>query len=473
MRSRKYSILSREQIFGKGGYLEIVKVASPLVVMSASHVIMLFCDRLFLAHAGTVLVAAAMPVGLMYFSMFCIFTGIVGFTSPLVAQLYGSGDHPGCVRAAWNGIWLGMAGAIAVIIGTPLLGRWIIVNSGMRPELLLPSLEYLHGLHFSGAFACLAVPMFCFFSGRGITWPSGVFNTLSCALNIVLDYMLIFGNWGAPKLGIYGGGLATTIAGGFSLLCVALLFFLTDQKLYPTRRKFAIKWEYIRKIMLYGTPSGTQVFAEVAAFTFMCIKVGAISVEATAATTIALSVNNFSFSPLLGVSDATAIVTGQYIGRGRRAVAQKAVYCAWRLSFIYMLLCGTVYLVFPDFLAELFAPDIGGDADFGSVVSMCGTILACAAVFNLTDSIKYVFMGGLRGAGDTLFIFLIVTGGQWLIMVPGIWLIVEKLHGSVTQIWYFLTVYGLFEAGMILWRFRSGRWRNIELVQRRKEQATE
>ena len=184
---------------------------------------------------------------------------------------------------------------------------------------------------------------------------------------------------------------------------MALLFFLSDQREYPTRRKFALRWEYVKKIIWYGTPSGTQVFAEVAAFTFMCLQVGAISVEAAAATTIALSVNNFSFSPLLGVSDATAILAGQYIGRGRRSVAQKAVYCAWRLSFLYMLLCASVYLLFPEFLAGLFAPENGNDVDFESVVKISATILACAALFNLSDSVKYVFMGGLRGAGDTMF----------------------------------------------------------------------
>ena len=75
-------------------------------------------------------------------------------------------------------------------------------------------------------------------------------------------------------------------------------------------------------------------------------------------------------------------------------------------------------------------------------------------------------MAGLRGAGDTVFVFLITTGAQWLIMVPGLYVIIRVLHGTVIQMWYFLTIYGSLEAALIFWRFRSGRWKKIKLIER-------
>ncbi len=466
MNLSKYNYFSRRQFIGKGGYSELSKVAAPLIVMSASNVVMMFCDRLFLARAGTDMVAAAMPVGMMYFTLFCLYSGIVSFTSPLVAQLFGANDRHGCVRASWNGFYIGLAASLIIILLNPLIGKYIILHSGMKAELIAPSLDYLDGLWLSGVFPCLAIPLFCFFSGRGVTWPAGVVSAGACVLNVVLDYMFIFGKWGAPEWGIYGGGVATSLASCFSFVCAAVLFLLLpDQKEYPTRRKFGFRWEYVRKIVFYGAPAGMQVMTEVGAFAFMGFLVGSISVEAAAATTIALSVNNFSFSPLLGFSDATAIVAGQYIGRNRHGISEHTVYRAWRICFIYMLLCGLVYLTFPEFLSGLFAPS-GGGHGFEAVINLSVVILACAAVFNLTDSVKYVFMAGLRGAGDTVFVFLITTGAQWLIMVPGLYVIIHVLHGTVIQMWYFLTIYGSLEAALIFWRFRSGRWKKIKLIDR-------
>ena len=75
-------------------------------------------------------------------------------------------------------------------------------------------------------------------------------------------------------------------------------------------------------------------------------------------------------------------------------------------------------------------------------------------------------MAGLRGAGDTVFVFFLTTGTQWLIMVPGLWLLVKVLHGDIFQLWYFLTAYFTFEALVIFWRFRSGSWKKIKLIDR-------
>lgn len=468
---RKYNYFGCRQFIGHGGYGEVFKVAYPLIAVSASYIVMTFADRLLLAHASTDFVAAALPVGTMYFTLFCFFSVTANFTSALVAQFFGAGKRGECIYAAWNGFYFALAASVLIMVLNPVLGKLIIDHSGIRPELIAPANDYLRGLWLSGVFTTLAMPLWSFYSGRGITWPVAVVSIGSCLLNIVLDYMLIFGRWGAPCWGIYGGGIATTIAGGFGFICALFFFLFANQRNYPTRKLRRFKFDYIKKIVGYGTPAGVQVFLEVGSFSFMTFLVGGMSRDYLAATTIALSVNNFSFSPLMGLSDATAIVVGQYIGRGRTAIAERVTYRAWRMSLFYMVLCSIVYLTCPEFLANLFAPDESGGFDFQAVVDITAKILVCAAVFNMFDAVKYIFMGGLRGAGDTRVIFLYTSGMQWLVMIPGLIWLIRYAGADIMTIWIFLTCCFGIEGLLITLRFRSGKWKRIKLINRAPDAA--
>ncbi len=465
MNLQKYNILSKRNFIGHGGYIEVFRIAYPLIFMNASHTVMMFVDRLFLAKASTNYVAAALPAGTMYFTLVCIFSVTANFTSTLVAQFFGANDRTGCVKAVWSGLYFSAAASLYVVFIVPVVGKYIITHTGMQPDLIPPALEYLDGLWLSGIFACLGAPLFSFFTGRGVTWLVALIITIGCMLNIFLDYTLIFGKWGFPEWGMYGGAMATTICGGVSVFLIAICFLCYDQSKFPTRKYFQFDWRNVWKIIKYGTPAGAQVACDVGAFSFMTFLVSKMDVDAAAATAIALSINNLSFMPLIGLADATAIVSGQYIGRIRTKLAERATWRAWRMSWFYMGFCSIIYLTCPRFLAQLFS-NPNSAANFSNVVEITTAILACAALFNMFDAVKFIFMGGLRGAGDTRMVFLLTSGSQWLIMVPGLLLLVYYFHSSILALWIFQTAYFGFEGAVILGRFLSGKWKNIKLISR-------
>ncbi|MDD5698377.1 MAG: MATE family efflux transporter, partial [Victivallaceae bacterium] len=321
-------MFTKKSFIEPGGYLQILKVAYPLIILSAGNTIMQFADRAFLAYNSTEDVAAALPAGILYFTLFCFFLVTTNFTGALVAQFFGARDLVSCVRACWTGFYFALLAGCLIVFLLPVLGDSIIQRGGHSPEIIAREMEYFRALGPSGAFACLGAAFFAFFSGRGKTAYVATINTLGCMLNILLDYLLIFGHWGCPALGIYGAGLATSLAALFSFLCIAIVFLGQNQRRLPTRRYRSFRLEYLKKLFGFGTPAGIQVLCDVGAFTLVIFLIGHLGQTALATTTITLAINQIVFLPLLGFSDAVSIIAGQFIGMNKPDTAKKCAYRA-------------------------------------------------------------------------------------------------------------------------------------------------
>jgi MATE family multidrug resistance protein len=157
-------------------------------------------------------VAAALPAGVLSFTLTSFFLALSSYTATVVAQYFGKGDSASCVKAAWNGFYLSLGTGLLVLLVMPWLGLGLIEFSGHAPEIRALERDYFITLIPSGAFMCMSAALISLFTGVGRTRHAAFVNLTSCALNVVLDYMLIFGKWGAPVLGIRGAGIATSLA---------------------------------------------------------------------------------------------------------------------------------------------------------------------------------------------------------------------------------------------------------------------
>lgn len=422
------SSFSRRSFVGHGGYLEICKIAYPLVIMSATNSIMQFVDRKFLAENSTLDVAASMPGGILYFTLFAFFLATCNYTSALVAQYHGANDRSNLLRAVWAGQTLAVFAGLVITFVIPPIGIFFIERSGHPTELLSREIEYFTSLLPSGVFICMAAPYFAFFSGQGRTIPVAVINIGACLLNIFLDYIFIFGKLGLPAYGIFGAGIATSICCMALMIAVMVYFYSQNQRKIPTRKRWEFRPELLMKLVRFGAPAGFQTFIDVGAWTMVTFMIGNLGPAALAASVIALSINNIFFVPLMGLSDSTAIVVGQYIGRNRHGIAQNATYRAWRLSAVYAFLGALIYA---------------------------------------GDSVKFVFMGAMRGAGDTIAIFLLNSLTAWGLLVPGVVLLTQVFKSSIYMVWGFVACVCLVDAMIFLWRFNTGKWRRIKLIEKK------
>ena len=200
-----------------GGYREVLVVAFPLILSTATWSVQHFVDRMFLTWYSPETIAAALPAGMLSFTVISMFMGTAGYVSTFVAQYYGARRYQRIGPALWQGIYISLIGAIVMLCIIPLAGPAFRLI-GHSPSILESEIIYFQITCLGGGAYIGSYALSGFFSGRGKTWPVMWVNAATTAVNLVLDYALIFGNWGFPELGIRGAAIATVAAGVFSLL---------------------------------------------------------------------------------------------------------------------------------------------------------------------------------------------------------------------------------------------------------------
>ena len=470
--NRIKSWVSRRAFSGKGGYGEIWKIAYPLMIMGASYIVLMITDRLLLAWHDTLEMSAAVPAGGLNFTLFSFYTVTINFTSALVAQYYGARKRNQCVRTAWNSVYFALLAICCILLINMPLGRWIILHSGHSENLIDLELKFFYSLQPSSCFMCISGAIFGFFSGSGRTKIIATVNTTMCILNIGLDYALIYGVsfLGIPSMGIVGAGLATSICSMLGMIWAFIVFLKQDQSIYPTRKLKTFQWWRLRKLAYYGMPSGLQVLLGSGGFTFFQFMIGYMGEAALTTSSILISLNNLAFAVIIGFCDSTSILVGQYIGRNEKNIAENVVYNAWRIQIPYLAFLAVLYIGFPDFLVNIFQSTnelAGKKVDFNAVRSMAGILLSIAAFSNVIDSLRFNFMGALRGAGDTKAILFIIGGCSLSVMIPGTWIFTHVLHCNLVQLWLFMVGYCVLLAALLYWRFHSGVWKNIDMIKQK------
>jgi MATE family multidrug resistance protein len=449
-----------------GGYREVIRIALPLILSTASLTLMLFVDRMFLSWYSQDSVAAATPGGITYFTLCSLFLGTAQYVNSSVAQYHGAGDKPACSRAVWQGIFFSVAVAPLILAAIPL-GKVVFTWSGHGVVVSELEKEYFSILMIGGITLPFNAALSSFFSGRGRTAVVMWGNLAGNVANFVLAYILIFGKLGFPEMGIRGAGLATAITGAIPGLCWFWVFLSPQfQSIYRTRRE--LRWDPKLFFMLlrYGIPSGVQFFLDIASFTMFILLVGRLGETDLAATNIALSIEMLAFLPMVGMSIATATLVGEYIGQGRPDIAQKSVYTALKMAMIYTAVPAAVYLLAPGFLLEMFRPNGDAGQGFEPILAKGVVLVRLIAIYTLFDTMFIVFSGALKGAGDTRFAMWAQTLMAWIFFVPPVYLIIEYFHAGLFAAWSWVLVY-VVALGLLFWlRFRSGYWETIRMVER-------
>jgi MATE family multidrug resistance protein len=245
---------------------------------------------------------------------------------------------------------------------------------------------------------------------------------------------------------------------------------MQNQKEYPTRTSYAPNIADLKRLLSFGAPTGVEVFFSVSGFAFITFLIGKLGSAPLAVNTIAVSINMIAFLPLLGMTEATGIVVGKYIGMGSPEISESAAYRSWKMSTLYMLLMGAFYLIFPEDLFEFFSP-AKGDPAFAEVLQYGRAVLACAAVFNFFNVTRFIFLGALSGAGDTKVPMFIVIACAWGILAPGGAILILLMKASIVTVWIFIAFHIFTLSSLIFLRFRSGKWKQIDLIGRKKGAA--
>jgi multidrug resistance protein, MATE family len=449
---------------GPGGYHHVLRVGLPLLAGMASLTVMHLTDRLFLGWYSQDALAASMPAGIVYFLFTSFFLGTVGYVGVLIAQNIGAGRPEAIGPVLWQGVYFSIVSCV-VLCALALAAEPLFTAMAHPPEIRRLEIIYYRVLMFGGGIMVLEAALAAFFSGRGLTRAVMLVNFGGTLLNIPLNYLLIFGNFGLPALGTAGSALATVAAWTAMAATYAVLIFTrANDRRFRVRRSFRLNGAIFSKLIRLGAPGGAQVFLDVFAVSFFIILAGRIGKAELTATSIVFAANSPAFMPLLGLSAGLAVVVGQAMGAGKPEEAKRAAGSAMRLMAVYMVVMAGLFLGVPNQLAEFFRPR-EADADFAAALRLCRPLFAWVVVVGACDVILHTSFGVLRGAGDTRFLMQASAVISIIGLIVPAYVAVAWFGVGVNGLWGLFAAYAIVLAGVLWLRYRAGTWQKIRLAE--------
>ncbi|MBI2502667.1 MAG: MATE family efflux transporter [Candidatus Latescibacteria bacterium] len=454
----------RKRWRAEGGYREFLILAFPLTLSTASWSVQHFINRVFLTWHSTEALAAALPAGLTNFIFLSFFMGMAQYTNTFVAQYSGAGRPERVGPAVWQGLYLALLSGV-LGLGLASCSAPLFDLIGHNPVVRQEEVSYFRVLCYGVGPFVVSAAASCFFSGLGQTWTVLGVNVAGTAINVALDYGLIFGNWGFPAWGIRGAAWATNISSS----CTALLFVgLMMRGVY--RRQFATLsgWrpdpELFGRLLRFGGPNGLNFMLDILSFSLFVLLVGRIGTVELAATNLAFNVNSLAFMPLIGGGIAAATMVGQRLGQERPEAAEYCTWTGFHLAVCYMGGMSLAYVLFPDFFLMPYGLRSQG-AEFEAARLLAVVLLRIVGIYCVFDAMYMSFTAALKGAGDTRFLMEISVVMGWVLLVIPAWVALTYFAASLYLLWGFMCFYIISMGVVFYFRFRGGKWKQMRVIE--------
>jgi MATE family multidrug resistance protein len=312
----------------------------------------------------------------------------------------------------------------------------------------------------------LSTSFSCFYSGRGRTDVVMWVNVAVSAINILFDYLLIFGHWGFPKLGVTGAALATVIAMYFAVFAYILMFFRKKYDImFHTRRGWRPEADLMKRLLRFGMPNGVNFMLDMINFTAFLAIIGRYSDLVQAAVSMVFSVNMIAFMPVVGIGMAVSIIVGKYLGMDRPANAVRSAWIGLAIGVSFMTFISLIYVFFGKALLGPFVDSAPGE-NAELLMKISQRMLYFVAVYSITDAVAIVFTSVLKGAGDTKFVMKVSFLCGLVFMVAPTWAAV-KLGWSYYAPWAAITIFIFVLATIFSLRFRGGKWKEMRVIEKR------
>jgi MATE family multidrug resistance protein len=263
-------------------------------------------------------------------------------------------------------------------------------------------------------------------------------------LNVLLNYLMIFGHWGFPKMGFMGSCWASFISRVIMALSMFLYVYYNKHfKKYWLDFSFKnYSSDLTKKILTIGVPSGLQWVFEIGAFSFAIIMIGWISPQAQAAHQIAISLAAVTYMMASGLSAATSVRVGNQLGIKSTKGIRISAFSSFILVLVFMSIAAVFFIIFRNILPSLFNED-------NEVISVAASLMIIAAFFQFSDGVQVVALGALRGVKDVKIPTIITLVAYWIIGLPMSYVLGFVLKLGVQGVWYGLSL-GLLSAALLL-----------------------
>ncbi len=429
------------------------KLAAPVMLGMFGHTFVSFVDNIMVGQIGTAeLAAVSLGTSFMFIAM-SIGIGFSTAITPLIAEADSANNFDQAKSTFKHGLFLctvlGIVLFLGIFFAKPLM--YLMEQPKEVVELAIPYLDLV-------AFSLIPLVVFQalkqFSDGMSMTKYPMYATLIANIVNVVLNYLLIFGKFGFPELGIVGAAYGTVIS---RFIMLAYLWWLLANKersraLVTNIKFFVLEKLMLRKLINLGAPSAMQMFFEVAIFTSAIWLSGLLGKNSQAANQIALNLSSMTFMIAMGLSVASMVRVGNQKGLQNFKELRRIAFSIFLLGILLAIFFGAVFFLFHESLPKIYVDftDVSNYADKLEVVAIASQLLFAAAIFQISDTIQVVVLGALRGLQDVKIPTIITFISYWVIGFPiSYFLGKEDMYGSF-GIWLGLLA-GLSTAAVLLY----------------------
>lgn len=436
--------LSRMTHFGRAAFRELpstLRLAAPITAGQVGQMLLGVADTVMVGQIGTVALAACSFANNIVMVFAITGYGVLTAVSVRVSHAHGAGTAPAMARAYHAGIGLSVIGGVCSALALHLLYP-ALHHLGQTPGVVAEAQAYTLIVAWSLVPAWLTASARNYLDSQSRAWPAFWFMFGGVVLNVVLNWILIYGKLGAPALGLTGAGWATLASR--VITCVALCWFVAAGRSAPVERWKADRawWREQAALLRLGLPVGLQLLSEVGAFSVAALLIGNLGAVPLAAHQIAVTCASTTFMFPLGVAMASTVRIGQALGSGRQDLLRPIGAGAWLVGTAVMATFSVVLFTSGRAIAGAFVQD-------PQVVAIAAQLLVVAGIFQTVDGVQVVAAGLLRGLHDTKVPMWINFAAYWAIALPlGGWLAFGRGEGA-TGMWVGLA-WGLAVAAVLL-----------------------
>lgn len=424
-----------------------LKIALPIMLGQVAHLLVAFADNVMVGKLGDAQLAAVSLGNTFIFIALSIGIGFSFSITPLVAEADGKGDTNKVVSIFHSGfIMCFIIGVVLMIItylSTPLL--YFLDQPEEVVDLAVP---YTYWVAFSLIPLMVFQALKQFVDGLSKTIYSMVASLLANVINIIVNYFLIYGKYGFPRLEVEGAAIGTFVSRVLMFLILFLILYYRKRfKIYFVRLK-SYSWNIYKKIFNLGLPTSLQMFFEVSLFTIAIVLSGTLGVKSQAANQIALNLSALTFMVGVGLGVTATIRVGNQKGTGNIDLLKTIAKSIFLLTLMFELIFAMLFLVFHNELPAIYISD-------HDVIELAAEILIVAALFQISDGFQVVLLGVLRGLQDVWVPTLICLISYWVVGFPIMYTLSNTFNLGVTGIWIGLLMALTTSAFLMFMRYKN------------------
>ena len=433
---------------------KFLKLAIPLASAQVAQSLTGFFDTIMMGRLSAETLAGGGLASLTFFAILNTAAGVVMGVSPLIAEAYGAGKKTRIERLARQGFWLVLLLSLPMMIVIAYLDR-IMLRLGQTETTVTLANSYLD------------IILWGFFPALGFAMLRGVVSGLSHArpvmfivvvgtiFNVIGNYVLGFGKFGFPRMGLAGLGIASVFAlWGMFIALIVYIFRHPQLKIYRIFNRLhilkpAIVWELSRT----GVPIGIFIALESGLFTVVTYLMGALGTEVLAAHQIVFQTIVVTFMIPLGMSYAATVRVGQWLGQKDSKGIEKAGYTSIAMGLVFSVLLAIAMLLFPQAIIGLYF-EIDDPAN-AAIVNLALPMLTIATVSQILDAVQKITYGALQGLQDTRVPVLLNLIAFWVVGLPTSYFLGFHLGLGGTGLWLGQSIGVAIAALLFLLRFRD------------------